>query len=135
MPEIRIGEGLFFERGIDRIVVREGESSPSLPDPSRLAPSEHAGDSHLERLLRGPGFESFIDDALRPHLSDRGLLLPAAFRQALEGAVGVLRQRAAVVKDPRSREARVLQRAVRLLSEEQELRDLVRMYCSSLYQG
>lgn len=135
MADLRLGDGPFFERGIERILSRQDGATPGLPDGRRLAPSDAPGVSQLEQLFTARGFEGFIDDAVRPQVPDRELLLPAAFRQALGEAQAVLRRRNEGIKDPRSRQARVLQRAIRLLSDEEDLRSLLRMYCSTLYQG
>lgn len=135
MNDIRIGAGRFFDRGIDTITTRQGRMGEGLPDMHQLLPTEQGARPQLERLLAARSMESFIDDSLCPHLEDRELLLPQRFRSAMKSALGTLRRRQERSKDKQSREAKVLARAGRLLDEEEELRELAHMYCSTLYQG
>lgn len=119
-----------FDRGLDRII--HGDSAaPALPQQHELAPSELEGVGQLERLFEQRSLEDRLEAAVRPEVSDRDLLLPAAFRAALDRALGTLRDAA----EHRPDDARVLNRAARLLKEETDLRDLVAMYRGALYQG
>lgn len=135
MSDLRIGQGPFFDRGIDTITFKRGDASPGLPERRTLPPPEQAGRAQLERVLWQRTLSSYLDARTRPQVDDRQLLLPQHFRAALKGTLASLRQRAERQPDPKSREARVLKRAARLLAEEDELRELVQMYCTTLFQG
>lgn len=136
MSDLRVGNGhYFFDRGIDLITYQGGEATQGLPDPRELTPSEQAGRPQLEQLLALPNMETFLEEALRPHLDDPDLMLPGKFRQALESARDSLRQMADTMATQSPDQAKLLGRAARLLSDETGLRDLLQMYRSVLYQG
>jgi len=135
MNDLRIDTGPFFARGIDRIVVGHEAGTRALPELQHLPPAERGVQPQLDRLLSRPTLNSLVDDAIEPDIDDPELLLPPRFRAALRQALQTLRRRAERHQDPRSRDARTLQRAIGLLAEEDELRDLAQMYLSSLYQG
>ncbi len=135
MADQRIGPSPFFERGIDTIVVDKGQAHAQLPDLQLLLPLEDASQPQLERLLAADTFDRLLDAAARPAIADRTLLLPSRFNECLRGALAALKQEAAQRKDRNAPEAKALRRAVRLLTEEDELRELAHMYTSALYQG
>ena len=135
MPDFRIGSGPFFDRGIDRITFKSGETLQGLPPQRELTPADHAERPRLERLLALPQLDAFLDEAVRPELADRELLLPTRFRKALDGARGALAQAAQARQESDPAAARTLNRAVRLLGDEAGLHDLIAMYRSVLYQG
>jgi type III secretion protein X len=129
MPDLRLDSSLAFDRGIDRIV---HERTPdALPEALNIAPSEMPQPAELDRLLALPNLDDYLQGTLHPQLDNKDLLQPARFRQALEGAREALRQ--AAEDDPEN--AKTLNRAARLLSEEADLRDLLQMYRSMLLQG
>ena len=129
MPDLRLDSPLAFDRGIDRVV---HERTPdALPEGLNIAPSEMPQPAELDRLLALPNLDDYLQRALYPQLDNKDLLQPARFRQALEGAREALRQ--AAEDDPEN--AKTLNRAARLLSEEADLRDLLQMYRSMLLQG
>jgi len=129
MPDLRLDSPLSFDRGIDRVV---HERTPdALPDAFNMAPSEMPQPAELDRLLALPNLDDYLQGSLYPQLDNKELLQPARFRQALEGAREALRQ--AGESDPEN--AKVLNRAARLLSDEADLRDLLQMYRSMLLQG
>jgi type III secretion protein X len=133
MPDLRLDRPFAFDRGIDRVTHESGDQPdlPGLPGDSRLAPSEMPQPAQLDRLLAMPNLDDYMQSALHPELGNKDLLVPAQFRHALEAAGRMLRDTAQAQPD----EARVLNRAARLLSEESDLRDLVQMYRSVLLQG
>lgn len=135
MSDFRIGSGPFFDRGIDSITFKSGEAVQGLPPPHELTPADHAERPRLEQLLALPGMDAFLEDAIRPDLDNRDLLLPTHFRQALDGARGAFAQVAKERQESDPDAARVLNRATRLLGEEASLRDLLAMYRSVLFQG
>lgn len=135
MSDFRIGTGAFFERGIDSITFKGGEAAQGLPDQRELTPADHAERPQLDQLLAMPNLDDYLDQSIRPDLENRDLLLPTRFRQVMDGALATLEKEAlgAQAGDPDT--AKVLNRAVRLLNEENALRDLLQMYRSVLYQG
>ncbi len=135
MADHRIGPSPFFERGIDTIVVEKGQARATLPDLQLLLPPEDASQPQLERLLAARTFDSLLDAAARPAIADRALLLPSRFNEALRGAMATLKQEATRRKDRDERESKALRRAVRLLNEDEDLRELAHTYTSALYQG
>ena len=129
MPDLRLDSPLAFDRGIDRVV---HERTPDkLPEALNIAPSEMPQPAELDRLLALPNLDDYLQRALHPELDNKELLQPARFRQALEGAREALRQAA----EANPEDAKALNRAARLLSEEGDLRDLLQMYRSMLLQG
>lgn len=129
MPDLRLDSPLTFDRGIDRVVHERGPES--LPPGLDIAPSEMPQPAELDRLLAMPNLDDYLREALHPHLENKDLLQPGRFRQVLETARDALR--AAAENEPD--QARALNRAARLLSEEADLRDLLQMYRSMLLQG
>ncbi|CUJ34481.1 Uncharacterised protein [Achromobacter xylosoxidans] len=68
-------------------------------------------------------------------MSNRDLLLPGKFAQALQSTLEGLSAAAEQGPERSADDARALNRAVRLLKDEAGLRELVAMYRSALYQG
>ena len=87
--------------------------------------------AQLSQLLEKPNTTRFLEEALRPEIGDRDLLMPSRFADVLKDALESLSSLA----DSGAGDSRVLNRAVRLLKEETNLRELVAMYRSALYQG
>lgn len=134
MADIRLGQTLFFDRGIDTITAEPRDASRTLPEMRKLLPPETKL-AHLERLLNQPTLASYIEQSIAPQIRDRTLLMPHVFRATLQATLKELRKEIERNKDPRSRRGRVLSRARRVLDEEEELRELAQMYASTLYQG
>ena len=68
MADVRIGSGLFFERGIERIVdAPQAPETQLLPDShGGLAPSAQAFPTALSELLHAQNLESLLDAWVRP---------------------------------------------------------------------
>lgn len=136
MSDLRIGAGVFFERGIDSVTYKSGDASQGLPDPRLLPPTDNALRPQLDALLARPNSETYLMDSIRPDLPNRELLLPVRFRQTMDSALGSLRDAATQhQQDGDTKGTQTLNRAVRLLTEDVALRDLLQMYRSALYQG
>lgn len=131
MSDMRIN-GLAFDRGIDSISYAGRETTgQQLPERHELPPSSDGVRAQLAQLLDKPNTERFLNEALKPAVGNRDLLMPGRFSQALgEALVGL-----SAAAEQGGDDARTLNRAVRLLKEESGLRDLVSMYRSALYQG
>lgn len=140
MADNHLGPHIAFDRGIDLVTyVRSGETQ-GLPQRREEAPSELGGRPQLEGLLAQPSLEDFLEEAIRPRLENRDLLVPSRFQVALESVHAALTAKTqdepSGTEEPMSpEEKRVLQRAVRLLGTERDMRGLVQMYRSVLYQG
>ena len=135
MSDFRVGSGLFFDRGIDKITFRGHESAEGLPDQRQLTPADQTQRPQLDQLLHMPNMESFLEETIRPEFDDRDLLAPGNFRQAMDNALTNIRQAADERQSADPDGAKVLNRAGRLLNEEVNLRDLLQMYRSVLFQG
>ena len=133
MSEIRINS-LVFDRGIESITHAHQQTASTLPERSDASPPDVGVRGQLDLLLQKPSMDDRLDEGLRPSVEHRGMLLPGRFQDALGGAIQHLRQ---VVQNDTgaSDPSRVLNRAARLLGEELNLRELVQMYRSALYQG
>lgn len=139
MSDFALGHSLAFDRGIDRVTyARQGEAS-SLPQREESAPADIEGRPQLQALLGQPTLDDALQSHIRPELEHRELMTPARFRQGLESVQQTLREAAGRLQDSTDQrdaeQLRVLNRATRLLTEECQLRDLVQMYRSVLYQG
>ncbi|ODS93673.1 MAG: hypothetical protein ABS45_01510 [Comamonas sp. SCN 65-56] len=133
---------LSFDRGIERITYSREDTPLELPAREQAAPPDIDVQPELQALLSLPTLDDSLNAALRPQLANRELLAPSRFRQALETTLHGLTeaaQKAQTSADAGLAEggdnARVLNRAVRLLKEESALRELLQMYRSALYQG
>lgn len=125
--------GLRFDRGITEILQGPSAQPASLPAQHQLDPAESLARQQLEDLLAPRGLAATLEAALVPQVIDRALLLPGAFRAALEQARAALQQAATRRTDPTDQ--RALQRAARALDEDLALRDLASMYRNVLHQG
>jgi type III secretion protein X len=133
MPNINVNRLMSFDHGIDDIVYarKDDQAAQGLPDRRNLTPSDDGVRTQLTQLLEKPNTGSFLEEALRPSIENRDLLLPSHFADALGETLTALSNAA----DAGVGDSRTLNRAVRLLKEETSLRDLVAMYRSALYQG
>lgn len=123
---------LRLDRGLTEILHGGPQPGPALPSQRQLDPAESLAAQHLEALLSPRGLAAELDAALAPQVDDRALLLPGAFRSALEGARAVIGQAAQAADGPAQQ---LLQRAARALDEDLALRDLAAMYRGVLHQG
>ena len=135
MSDIRLGNGLFFEKGIDSITFKGSEQVQGLPDLFELPPSGNVQPQMLDKMLALPNIDSYLDDCVRPELDDRELLLPVPFADALDRTRATLRKMAEERQAADPEAARELTRAERVLNDEHGLRDLLRMYRSSVFRG
>ena len=127
-------DGFNFDRGIDRIIHNEQLDSPLPTSSHNLAPSDISSRPELDKLLSLPNLHDYLADALKPDIENKAILSPQGFQQALEGALTALRSHAEQAA-PDSAEGKALNKAARVLGEEANLRDLLNMYRSVLYQG
>ena len=125
--------GLRLDRGLTGISHAAAQPGLALPAQRQLDPAESLAAQHLDAMLGPRGLAAELESALVPEVSDRGLLLPGAFRSALLSARDALLQAAGRGADAAGQ--RLLQRAARALDEDLALRDLAAMYRGVLHQG
>ncbi len=140
MAENYLGSHLAFDRGIDLVTYVRRVDVENLPQRQEGAPSELGGRPQLEALLDQPSLDQFLEDSLRPQLENRELMVPSRFQSVLESlhtalSASLEEESGDKGESLQAEDKRVLQRAVRLLKSEQDLRNLVHMYRSVLYQG
>ena len=136
MSDVRsIGSGNFFSQGLDGISHLAATETTKLPGQHELAPAEQAKRPLLEELLALPNIESFLEEAIRPDLNDPDLLMPGNFKKAHDAVLQGLQQAAEEAHSSDPDGAKVLNRAIRVLSDDQALREQIRAYCSALFQG
>jgi hypothetical protein len=87
----------------------------------------------LDQLYAMPNLDDYLIEEMAPAVGEGSLLLPHRFAQGLQAALTLLEREAA--RDEQKRHARVLQRAIDVLSDQLALRDLLRAYVSALYKG
>jgi len=134
MANLGVNRLMSFDYGIGDIVYAgKDDSVEGLSDRRNLPPTDDNMRARLSQLLEKPNTESFLQEALRPEIGDRDLLMPSQFADVLREALKSLAL--AGQSPPWGGDARVLNRAQRLLKEETNLRELVTMYRSALYQG
>lgn len=135
VSELRIGKGLFFERGIEKITFESLDAIRGLPDQRDLPPAEDARRPMLDQLLAMHNLESFLEEAIRPDFMDRDLLMPVRFRQVMDDTRAGFTTAADSHRAANPQAARTLERAARLLGDEVNLRELLQMYRAALLQG
>jgi type III secretion protein X len=125
----------FFDRGIEDITFKGADAAPDLPDRQGILAPAIAQRRMLDELLAPRNLESFLDEAVRPELPDRDILVPVNFAEAVDEALATLTSAAQERQAADPQAARGLQRAARVLTEEVGMRELLRMYRSALLQG
>src|SRR5690606_555270 len=82
MSDMRLN-GLAFDRGIDSISYAGRETTgQQLPERHELSPSSDGVRAQLSQLLDKPNTERFLNEALKPAVENRDLLMPGRFSQA-----------------------------------------------------
>ena len=133
MTDINPNRLMSFDRGIDNIVFthKRDQAAQELPERRNLMPSDDNVRPQLSQLLEKPNTGRFLEECLRPRLENRDLLMPTQFADTLKGVLKNLVARA----DSGEGDSRILNRAVRLLKDETNLRELVASNRNALYQG
>lgn len=124
---------LTLERGIESIshLSRETDHQDLWPERGALPPPSRGVKAHLAELLNPPDTTQYLNATLQPAVSNPELLMPAKYHATLARALQDLR----AVVDPNRENHRIVNRAIRVLSEEIGLRELASLYRSALYQG
>ena len=121
-----------LDRGIDSIS-RSTRPEVPLPDAAHLPPAAQLSRPELDRLLWQPNLQDYLAEQLQPQIADRQLLTPQRFERALRAAVARLRDLAA--REGHAGRNPLLRKAAQALAEEANLRELLSMYRSTLFQG
>ena len=121
-----------LDRGLDSISQTTRPEVP-LPDASQLPPAEALNRPELDRVLQQPTLREFLARELAPQVSDRQLLTPQRFDSTLRQAAQTLRDMPPTGNTGGSSPA--IAKAARALAEEANLRELLNMYRSALFQG
>lgn len=135
MSSLRIGQAPFFERGIESVVTGQEHQPPRLPDGRLLPPSHQPAPSALDQLLHVPTLEALLDQAIEPEPPDARLLLPAGFDAARRSIRARMAARLAEWQDSAPAQAKVIQRADRLLREQEQLWEQAQRNWYALLQG
>jgi type III secretion protein X len=125
---------LSFDRGIETITYARQDAQTSLPERGEAPPPETGVRDQLSALLDQPTIDSYLDGAIGAPVVAPDMLVPGRFQGALES----LTQRLATMGSKGEIDtdsARLINRAQRVLGQESELRSLVAMYRSVMYQG
>lgn len=125
----------FFEKGIDSVTFKGAEQVSDLPALYDLAPAELPHQTQTDQLLAAPTFDDFLLETLLPEIHDPELLKPLRFSQTLGELRGNLESLAKSLEASDPDAAKAMRRAVRLLNDEVELRELLRANRAALYQG
>ena len=98
--------------------------APDLPSQAALA-----------RLLAAPNLDQQVEAAIRPHVEDPALLMPARFSAALRQARLSLRHAETSRGPEPSQRQRRMHQAANVLAEHEELLGLLWTYRHALQQG
>ncbi len=123
-----------LDRGLDSIT-RTSRPEVPLPEAAQLSPAAQISRPELDKLLHRPNLQDYVAEQLQPPIADRQLLTPQLFERTLHSAVRSLRELAAQREQHSANSASAISKGARLLTEEANLRDLLGMYRSALYQG
>lgn len=122
----RAGGGMRFDHGIERIFNMEaGLDDARLPDLASILPSREQIRMELEEVLPEPALARLLDGFLWPEISDGALLAPHGFDAAFAGLEEALREKAG------DGDA-VIEAAWRLMADEQQTRELLATYRTTL---
>ena len=129
----RITRNLSLDAGIEQILTRSDPFPSALPDTGRMMPGIDRVGQRLDEVLFPPSVEEELLESFRPEVDQREILTPNGYRAALEESQAELREAVARAKGTPAGDS--LQRAVALLDEERELRDLLSTYRHLLHKA
>jgi type III secretion protein X len=121
-----------LDRGLESIS-RSSRPEVPLPDAAHLPPAEALNRPELDRVLYQSNLQDFVAGELLPQIQDRQLLTPLRFEQTLKQAGQTLSELSS--RDETRASSAALGKAARALVEEANLRELLNMYRSTLFQG
>jgi hypothetical protein len=125
-PPMRIDQGI---EKILRAPLQRQEDRQAITN--NYSPAYTATRQRLDQLYAMPNLDDYLVEEMAPLVAEGSLLLPHRFAQEL-GAARELLRREQVRKQ---RHARVFSRAIEVLSDQMDLRDLLQTYLTALYKG
>lgn len=123
---------LRIDEGIEKIL-----RAPARPADDRAAitgnvsPAYTATRQRLDELYAMPNLDDYLIAEMAPLVAEGSLLLPHRFARELAEA----RERLRKERERQKRHARIFSRAIEVLSDQMDLRDLLQSYLSALYKG
>ncbi|NIM39593.1 MAG: hypothetical protein GTN84_00305 [Hydrogenophaga sp.] len=123
---------LRIDQGIEKILrgpVKRPDDRQAITN--NYSPAYTATRQRLDELYAMPNLDDYLVAEMSPLVSEGSLLLPHRFVRELGEAREVLRQ----ARDRQKRHARVFSRAIDVLSDQMDLRDLLQSYLTALYKG
>lgn len=121
-----------IDQGITKILrgpIQQGEERPSSTN--NYSPAYTATRQRLDELYAMPNLDDYLIAEMAPLVNEGSLLLPHRFVAELAAARELLRRE----RERQKRHARIFSRAIDLLSDQMELRDLLQSYLTALYKG
>lgn len=121
-----------IDQGIEKILRGPIQCSDERPvNTNNYSPAYTATRQRLDQLYAMPNLDDYLIEEMAPLVNEGSLLLPHRFVAELAAAREMLRRE----RERRKRHERILSRAIDLLSDQMELRDLLQSYLSALYKG
>lgn len=123
---------LRIDQGIEKIL-----RAPARPADDRatitgnVSPAYTATRQRLDELYAMPNLDDYLIAEMAPLVAEGSLLLPHRFARELAEA----RERLRKERERQKRHARIFSRAIEVLSDQMDLRDLLQSYLSALYKG
>ncbi len=121
-----------IDQGIEKILrgpVKRTDDRVAITN--NYSPAYTATRQRLDELYAMPNLDDYLIAEMAPLVTEGSLLLPHRFARELGEARELLRQ----ARERQKRHARVFSRAIEVLSDQMELRDLLQTYLSALYKG
>ncbi len=127
---------LRIDQGIEKILRAPVRSADERADAraaitGNCSPAYTATRQRLDELYAMPNLDDYLIAEMAPLVAEGSLLLPHRFVRELGEARELLRQS----RERQKRHARVFSRAIDVLSDQMDLRDLLQSYLSALYKG
>lgn len=123
---------LRIDQGIEKILrgpVKRSDDRAAIT--GSCSPAYTATRQRLDELYAMPNLDDYLIEEMAPLVAEGSLLLPHRFVRELGEARDLLRQ----ARERQKRHARVFSRAIDVLSDQMDLRDLLQSYLSALYKG
>ena len=127
-----------FETGIESIISLGPEQTPaSLPEVANFLPSEEQLDAWLQKMLASPPLEQQLLSLLKPVINDLTILQPVHYEFMIFKLGEKFKRLVAYrkKKKPKEEDRQIFEEARDLFTEEQSLRELLKMYRNALLRG
>lgn len=121
-----------FDHGIESIIHHQDEpDTQHLPSRREISPAADLPQSKLATLLEHPTLDNILDQWASPDNVDDTLTRPTPFRRCLDDTAAWLD--VCAQEDPDN--AKDINRALRVINDERNLRDLLGTFRAALFQG